>query len=75
MKLKVRTPRHKRQLEVHGSQGMTVGEAADSAARQSSYHVGNHTLAHDGEILRRELQLSEVLNYADSKPQFELVLR
>jgi hypothetical protein len=75
MKIKVRTPRHKRQLDVHGGQGLTAGEAADSAARQASYAAGDHTLAHEGQILRRSLQLSDVLNYADAKAAFELVLR
>lgn len=75
MKIKVRTPRNKRLIEVHTHQGSTAGEAADSVARQASYAAGDHTLAHSGQILERQLRLSDVLNYADAKSQFELVLR
>lgn len=74
-KLKIKTPRSRRALEVFATDTSTAGEVADSAARQASYGGGNHTLSHDGEIMRRESQVLEVTNYIGAKRDFELVLR
>lgn len=75
-KIKVRTPRSKKALDSIAGQSTTVGDLADTVCERAMYGgKGRHTLSHDGEILRRESQVLDAINYAGAKPIFELVLR